>query len=175
MTDRMIGLLFLVSKHYIKALETRLIHLRLCINYDVTFIMIKLKLDVVRDVWFGVHKAEGEFLYDEQSQNNLKREGTIRIYLFKEDKMGVFDKIKLKKNLSKTSNTLIKEYSTKINDYIKRVKSKRLTSCFKCKEFIDSVSWKLCKECGWIKCACGSCGCTYEEGREDWNDDWKYR
>ena len=80
--------------------------------------MIKLKLDVVRDVWFGVHKAEGEFLYDEQSQNNLKREGAIRIYLFKEDKMGVFDKIKLKKNLSKTSNTLIKEYSTKINDYI---------------------------------------------------------
>ena len=137
--------------------------------------MIKLKLDVVRDIWFGVHKAEGEFLYDEQSQNNLKREGTIRIYLFKEDKMGVFDKIKLKKNLSKTSNTAIKEYSTKINDYIKRVKSKRLTSCFKCKEFIDSVSWKLCKECGWIKCACESCGCTYQEGHEDWNDDWKYR
>jgi len=66
--------------------------------------MIKLKLDVVRDVWFGVHKAEGEFLYDEQSQNNLKREGTIRIYLFKEDKMGVFRKKSQKKKTKMAKN-----------------------------------------------------------------------
>jgi len=36
MTDLMIGLLFLVSKHCIKALETNLIHLGLCIRYQVS-------------------------------------------------------------------------------------------------------------------------------------------
>ena len=140
---------------------------RRLINNLLSLNMIKLKLDVVRNIWFGIHKAEGEFLYDEQSQNNLKREGTIRIYIFKKDKMGVFDKIKLKKNLCKINDKIIKEYTIKINDYVKRVKNKRLTSCFKCKEFIDSVSWKLCKECGWIKCACDACGCTYGEKYED--------
>ena len=137
------------------------------INDLLSLNMIKLKLNVVRNVWFGIHKAEGEFLYDEQSQNNLKREGTIRIYIFKKDKMGVFDKVKLKKNLCKVSDNIIKEYAIKINDYVKRIKNKRLTSCFKCKELIDSVSWKLCKECGWIKCACDACGCTYGEKYED--------
>ena len=97
---------------------------RRLINNLLSLNMIKLKLDVVRNIWFGIHKAEGEFLYDEQSQNNLKREGTIRIYIFKKDKMGVFDKIKLKKNLCKINDNIIKEYTIKINDYVKRANRK---------------------------------------------------
>lgn len=39
---------------------------------------------------------------------------------------------------------------------------RRVTHCFSCKEKLDNSTGLECASCGWILCACGSCGCSYK-------------
>ena len=57
-----------------------------------------IKIDVpARDLWLGIHKEQGPFLYDAQSQSKLK-DGVIRLFILKKKEWKFFGKIKLKKN-----------------------------------------------------------------------------
>ena len=43
-----------------------------------------IKIDVpARDLWLGIHKEQGPFLYDAQSQSKLK-DGVIRLFILKQ-------------------------------------------------------------------------------------------
>ncbi len=35
--------------------------------------------------------------------------------------------------------------------------------CHSCKKLISTVTHDKCKECGWIICDCGACGCNYKK------------
>ena len=44
-----------------------------------------IKIDVpARDLWLGIHKEQGPFLYDAQSQSKLK-DGVIRLFILKKE------------------------------------------------------------------------------------------
>ena len=38
----------------------------------------------------------------------------------------------------------------------------RKKRCFKCKRWVDETGPK-CASCGWLKCACGACGCSFKK------------
>jgi hypothetical protein len=40
-------------------------------------------------------------------------------------------------------------------------KRHRVTHCYSCKEPLDNQIDPTCDSCGWIQCACGSCGCGW--------------
>jgi len=124
--------------------------------------MIKIKVpDLPRDLWLGIHKEQGPFLYDKQSQSKLK-DGVIRLFILKKTRMEIFWKNKVKKDFLKTVETNLTENKKGIDEYIKRIKNKRHTSCFSCQKSIDSVNWEICNQCGWIKCECDACGCSWK-------------
>ena len=37
----------------------------------------------------------------------------------------------------------------------------RVAHCFSCHEILYGTSRQSCPDCGWIKCECGACGCSY--------------
>ena len=52
----------------------------------------------------------------------------------------------------------------KINENLKEVKcfsKERNPYCHSCKKLISTVTHSKCRECGWIICDCGACGCNY--------------
>lgn len=39
----------------------------------------------------------------------------------------------------------------------------REANCFRCRNYLFSSTHSTCKDCGWIICDCGSCGCNYNQ------------
>jgi hypothetical protein len=39
----------------------------------------------------------------------------------------------------------------------------RVTHCFRCSKFLVSTVSNECETCGWIRCQCGACGCSYRK------------
>lgn len=118
-----------------------------------------------RDIWFGVHKDIGGFIYDKGSQSKLG-DNKIRVFKLDSQSSSVFLKKIIKDSLINFDDELYKNYTTKINRYLsltnKMFFEKRITHCFECKEDINSVDFSICKDCSWITCSCGACGCHWE-------------
>ena len=119
------------------------------------------------NIWFGVIKDIGGFIYDEQSQRGAEKD-EVKIFVLSEKKTSTFIKEILKKNLLKPNENIELKYQDLITDYLKTndIKTKeisvRKTNCFDCKEDLNSVDDQLCEVCNWIKCSCGACGCGWE-------------
>ena len=119
------------------------------------------------NIWFGVIKDIGGFIYDEQSQRGAEKD-EVKIFVLSEKKTSTFIKEILKKNLLKPNENIELKYQDLITDYLKTndIKTKeisvRKTNCFDCKEDLNSVDDQLCEVCNWIQCGCGACGCGWE-------------
>lgn len=42
---------------------------------------------------------------------------------------------------------------------------RRMANCYRCRSLISTERFGNCRECGWILCSCGACGCTYLKER----------
>ncbi len=120
------------------------------------------------NIWFGVIKNIGGFIYDEQFQRGADK-SEVKIFVLSEKKTSTYLKEILKKNLLKPNENIELKYVNLINDYLKTndIKTKEISvreaNCFKCKEDLNSVNDVLCKVCNWIRCSCGACGCAWGE------------
>ena len=45
--------------------------------------------------------------------------------------------------------------------YVRKYWRIRHTHCFRCIRDLVTSFFNICNSCGWIRCACGACGCTY--------------
>ena len=121
----------------------------------------------INNIWFGVIKDIGGFIYDVQSQRGAEKD-QVEIFVLSEKKNSTYIKEILKKNLLKPNENIELKYADLIADYLKinDIKTKeisiRKTNCFDCKEDLNSVDDSLCKVCNWIQCSCGACGCGWE-------------
>ena len=120
-----------------------------------------------KNIWFGIIKNIGGFIYDEKFQEGVEK-SKVKIYLLDHKQPSTYLKEILKKKLIKLNEKLEFEYLNLINNYLEINDKKtskiqvRKADCFECKEELNSVDDEICKECNWIKCDCGACGCGWE-------------
>ena len=118
-------------------------------------------MEKIKDnIFFGVHKDLGGIIYDKDYQEGIDKNNEVRLYLLKEDRMGVFT-LYVKTQIIKPTSEDKSFYDKKIDLLLNAKKKMRKTHCYNCKRNINSISFSLCKKCGWIKCSCKACGCEY--------------
>ena len=113
-----------------------------------------------RKIWIGSHATIGLFIYDEDTQRGLSDE-KIRIFKLDQWAASTFKKQIFKSGISDISISIDAEVLGQINKYEKMWENTRVTHCYACKLHLSSMDFSICKECGWIKCKCGACGCGY--------------
>lgn len=118
-------------------------------------------MEKIKDnIFFGVHKDLGGIIYDKDYQEGIDKNNEVRLYLLKEDRMGVFT-LYVKTQIIKPTLEDKSLYEKKIDLLLNAKKKMRKTHCYNCKININSISFSLCKKCEWIKCSCKACGCEY--------------
>ena len=115
-----------------------------------------------RNLWFGFHKNMGGFIYDQMSQGGVDKKEHVRLYKLKEKKMGLFQ-LAVKTQIVKMNSKQELEYKPLVDFYLNILKKIRHTHCFGCKAEINSRDWDICNKCGWIRCQCSACGCSWSE------------
>ena len=113
-----------------------------------------------RNLWLGIHKNMGGFIYDETAQGGVNKKEHVRLYKLKEKKMGLFE-LAVKEQIVKMNSKQELENKSLVDFYLKLLKDIRKTHCFNCKADINSRDWNICTKCGWIKCQCSACKCTW--------------
>jgi hypothetical protein len=113
-----------------------------------------------RNLWLGLHKNLGGFIFDETAQGGVDKKEYVRLYKLKEKKMGLFV-LAVKEQIVKMNSTQELEYKPLVDFYLKLLKNIRRTHCFNCKADINSRDWSICAKCGWIRCQCSACGCSW--------------
>ena len=127
--------------------------------------MKKLKYSK-REVWFGINKVMGPFLYDKGSQKGLEQPNAVRLYILNDKKSSMFEKDTIKKNLIDIDSLLEKKHEPQINNYINVLKKRdeaKYTHCFNCKEDINSIDFTICDSCKGIRCTCSACFCEWKD------------
>ena len=115
-----------------------------------------------RNLWLGFHKTMGGFIFDENSQGGVDKKEHVRLYKLKEKKMGLFQ-LAVKTQIVKMSSKQELEYKPLVDFYLKLLAEIRHTHCFHCKANINSRDWSVCDKCGWIRCQCSTCGCSWKD------------
>ena len=113
-----------------------------------------------RNLWLGLHKSLGGFIFDETAQGGVDKKEHVRLYKLKEKKMGLFA-LAVKTQIVKMNSKQELEYKPLVDFYLKLLAKMRYTHCFSCKADINSRDWDICGKCSWIRCQCSACGCSW--------------
>lgn len=115
----------------------------------------------VGEIWVGYHPKVGPVIFNPRSQRGLEQD-RVRLYKLDEKCSGTFIKEIVRSNLVVPDGALWFRIEPAVAGYVAAfARRRRITHCFNCKRHLDSVDFSLCESCGWIRCSCGACGCSY--------------
>lgn len=150
--------------------------------------MATLRVDGI-EYWVGRNPKLGIVLYAEHWQASVPPE-RVRLFVLAEARMGTFVKditreLLVGKPPFKVSSTnrgriehtvrrierVTADFTRGLTVHLKEAEgvresvpdgvTKRVTHCYGCKRNLNSWDFSLCKECSWILCSCGACGCAW--------------
>lgn len=119
--------------------------------------------------WIGSTPRTGPLLFDPTLQEGSGA-ARVRMWDVLEKKIVLFYKNELRRDLVslrwqahsyEDEERLACELRTVIVEYKKWLAGRKVTRCYRCKTYLDSVAEQTCAECGWLRCGCGACGCSY--------------
>jgi len=105
------------------------------------------------------HPKLGPVIYDPVAQMGLAPE---QVRLFKVGSMGAttFLRSIVSNDLTDCTETQGVEYAEVLNTYRTARGARRKPYCEKCRRHFGSVDFTVCKDCGAIRCTCGTCSCV---------------
>jgi hypothetical protein len=121
-------------------------------------------------VW---HQVKGACIVDEALQGDVPGD-RVRVWVGTEQRPAVYVRSILNDKsvpfdgyLTKLTpaerNRKASELAAAIADYEDWLESRRRARCHGCGKSLNSIADATCKNCGWIKCTCGACGCDWWE------------
>jgi ABC-type ATPase with predicted acetyltransferase domain len=125
------------------------------------------------DCWIGCTARSGPLIFDPHLQDGMSA-ARVRFWDVWQKKVVVFDKHQIRRELAslrlqvrsyEDEERLIWELRTAIAEYKRWLAGRKVTRCYRCKLYLDSLSEEPCADCGWLRCRCGACGCSYFRGR----------
>ena len=121
----------------------------------------------VGELWVGYHAKLGPVVYNALTQRGVGQ-GRVRLYKLDERSTGTFVEEIVRDKLVAPDDALWSRMEPAVAQYVAALAKRRVTHCFSCKQHLDSVELSLCDACGWIRCSCSACGCSYNgPGRHD--------
>ncbi len=113
------------------------------------------------EVWVGVHPKMGVLLFDPRAQVAVSA-NKVRLYVWSEQRMATFVKDTVYDYLAQTDPDAVASSPFKAAAESYSTLRARFTHCYRCKNDLNSIDFRLCKACRWIKCECDACGCGYQ-------------
>ncbi len=111
------------------------------------------------DLWVGTVPKLGTVIFDPRSQIGVGA-GRVRLFVQKKGKMTSFAKDVVRARLrGRADRDRRLRFEKAVRHYLGL--RRRTTHCFRCKQDLNSVDFDTCDNCGWIRCACGACGCRF--------------
>ena len=111
--------------------------------------------------WIGHHRELGLLIFDPHAQREVET-GKVRLFSVTEHESRLFmlDMARTRSLWSSPADH-VEEMRKAVAEYGRARERQRETHCYWCRRDINSVDSSLCTRCGWIRCACGHCGCRY--------------
>lgn len=111
--------------------------------------------------WIGHHREMGLLIFDPNAQREVET-GKVRLFNVANHQSRLFmlDMARTRSLWSSPADHL-EEMRRAVVEYGRARERQRETHCYWCRRDINSVDFSLCMRCGWIRCACGHCGCRY--------------
>jgi hypothetical protein len=125
------------------------------------------------DYWIGCTRRTGPLIYDPTLQEGCWS-ARVRLWDVEQGKVVEYYKREIKRDLVslraqshsyEDEERLTSELRRAIADYRKWLNGRKVTHCYRCRHHLDSLAEQPCAECGWLRCRCGACGCSYLRGR----------
>ena len=115
--------------------------------------------------WIGHHRQMGLLIFDPHAQREVDA-GRVRLFSVTDHESRLFVlEMARTRSLWSSPGDHIEEMRKAVTEYGRARERQRETHCYWCRRDINSVDFALCKRCGWIRCACGYCGCRYRGRR----------
>lgn len=115
----------------------------------------------VGELWVADHPTLGPVIFNERSQRGMRREH-VRLYKVNEGRTGTFRKAVVREKLVVPDDAIWSRIEPAVSAYIAALEKRRVTHCYNCKQHLDSVEFSVCAACGWLRCSCSACGCSYK-------------
>ena len=111
--------------------------------------------------WIGHHRESGLLIFDPHAQREVET-GKVRLFSVTdhESRLFMLDMARTR-SLWSSPDSHVEEMRKAVAEYGRARERQRETHCYWCRRDINSVDFSLCRQCGWIRCACGHCGCRY--------------
>ena len=111
--------------------------------------------------WIGHHRELGLLIFDPHAQREVET-GKVRLFSVtdRESRLFMLDMARTR-SLWSSPESHVEEMRKAVVEYGRARERQRETHCYWCRRDINSVDFSLCRRCGWIRCACGHCGCRY--------------
>ena len=111
--------------------------------------------------WIGYHRELGLLIFDPNAQREVET-GKVRLFSVTDHESRLFmvDMARAR-SLWSSPDSHVEEMRKAVAEYGLARERQRETHCYWCRRDINSVDFSLCRRCGWIRCACGHCGCRY--------------
>lgn len=120
------------------------------------------KLDSkIGEFWIGCHPSLGPVIYNPRSQRGLDG-ARVRLYKLTERAIGTFMKDIVREKITSPDESTWLRIESMVESYVSLLANRRVTHCFNCKQHLDAVEFSVCDSCGWIRCSCSACGCSYQ-------------
>ena len=115
--------------------------------------------------WIGHHRQLGLLIFDPHAQREVET-GKVRLFSVPEHESRLFMlNMARTRPLWSSPDDHLEEMRRAVIEYGRARERQRETHCYWCRRDINSVDFSLCTRCGWIRCACGYCGCDYRGQR----------
>ena len=115
--------------------------------------------------WIGHHRKLGLLIFDPRAQLEVDS-GRVRLFSVADHGSRLFmADLARTRSLWSSPDSHVDEMRRAVVEYGRARERQRETHCYWCRRDINSVDFSLCRRCGWIRCACGHCGCRYRDRR----------
>ncbi len=111
------------------------------------------------EVWVGILPKLGVVVYDPRSQEGVPA-NRVRLYVRDQERMATFVKDIVRDRLAEGADLESDGKITEPAEFYLSLR-RRYSHCFICTRSLNSVDFAVCRSCGWIRCACGACGCNF--------------
>jgi hypothetical protein len=115
--------------------------------------------------WIGHHRQMGLLILDPHAQREVET-GRVRLFIVADRRSRLFmrDMARTRSHWSSPDDH-VEAMRKAVSEYGRARERQRETHCYWCRRDINSVDFSLCTRCGWIRCACGHCGCRFRGQR----------
>ena len=119
--------------------------------------------------WIGCTARLGPLLFDPALQEG-SGPARVRLWDVWAKQVVDFDKRDLRRHLVSV-RTQVRSYEDEerlrcelglvIAEYRRWIAGRKVTHCYRCKRYLDTLAETTCSDCAWLRCPCGACGCSY--------------